>query len=73
MSRWMWQATASVVRDLIKSGHTKAGAALYALALVCSLAAIVTMALAGGKAVTSTIEAAKGQPEHKGGVSIAPH
>lgn len=71
MSRWMWQATASVVRELFKSGHAKIGTALFAFVVVCSTGVVATAVLVGGKAASTGIDLAKAPLEHKGGVAGA--
>jgi hypothetical protein len=64
MNRWMWQATASVVRELLKLGHVKLGVALFALVVVCSTASLAIAVVAGGKAASSGWNLAKSQFQH---------
>lgn len=70
MNRWMWQATASVVRELVKSGHAKLAAVLFALALLCSTVAVAMVVLGSGHAAYTTIGLAKRQLEQNGGPSV---
>lgn len=69
MNRWMWQATASVVRDLLKTGHVTLGAALFALVVVCSTGALATAVVTGGKVISTGMGLAKARLERHGDVT----